>query len=107
MSSYGYTKIEDSQPERYDRGIAFLSLGAADRSKKKLVEENVRPGSHVLEIECGTETIASLAPMPGERALPGVGRTMPRQSIPPGRSTRADDAVFRITRKPAPTPGCG
>ena len=61
MSSYVYMKILESQPERYDRGIALLSLGAADRCKKKLVDETVRPGFHVLEIGCGTGTMAILA----------------------------------------------
>lgn len=31
MSSYVYMKILELQPERYDRGTALLSLGAADR----------------------------------------------------------------------------
>ncbi len=65
MSSYVYMKILESQPERYDRGIALLSLGGADRCKKKLVEENVRPGSQVLEIGCGTGTMAILAGLAG------------------------------------------
>jgi len=69
MSSYVYMKILESQPERYDRGIALLSLGAADRCKKKLVDENVRPGSHVLEIGCGTGTMAILAGRAGAEVL--------------------------------------
>jgi demethylmenaquinone methyltransferase/2-methoxy-6-polyprenyl-1,4-benzoquinol methylase len=62
-------KILESQPERYDRGIALLSLGAADRCKKKLVDETVRPGLHVLEIGCGTGTMAILAGRAGAEVL--------------------------------------
>ncbi len=63
--SYVYMKILESQPERYDRGIALMTLGAADRFKNRLVDENVRPGSKVLEIGCGIGTMAILAAQRG------------------------------------------
>jgi demethylmenaquinone methyltransferase/2-methoxy-6-polyprenyl-1,4-benzoquinol methylase len=69
MSSYVYMKILESQPERYDRGIALMSLGGADRCKKKLVHENVRSGSMVLEVGCGTGTMAILAARAGADVL--------------------------------------
>jgi demethylmenaquinone methyltransferase/2-methoxy-6-polyprenyl-1,4-benzoquinol methylase len=69
VSSYVYMKILESQPERYDRGIALLSLGGADRCKKKLVRENVQPGFKVLEIGCGTGTMAILAAQGGAEVL--------------------------------------
>lgn len=65
MSSYIYMKILESQPRRYDKGIALMSLGGADRCKRKLVEENVQPGFRVLEIGCGTGTMAILAAQHG------------------------------------------
>lgn len=69
MSSYIYMKILESQPERYDRGIALLSLGQAEKVKHKLVNENVRPGFNVLEIGCGTGTMAILAAQKGANVL--------------------------------------
>jgi len=69
MSSYVYMKILESQPERYDWGIALMSLGGADRCKKKLIHENVRPGSKVLEIGCGTGTMAVLAAQAGAEVV--------------------------------------
>jgi demethylmenaquinone methyltransferase/2-methoxy-6-polyprenyl-1,4-benzoquinol methylase len=69
VSSYVYMKILESQPERYDRGIALMSLGGADRCKKKLVHENVQPGFKVLEIGCGTGTMAILAAQGGAEVL--------------------------------------
>lgn len=69
MSSYIYMKILESRPERYDRGIALLSLGAADRCKETMVAENVRRGSKVLEIGCGTGTMAVLAAQRGAEVL--------------------------------------
>lgn len=65
MFSYVYMKILESQPQRYDRGIALMSLGSADRCKRRLVADNVRPGSKVLEIGCGTGTMAVLAAQAG------------------------------------------
>jgi demethylmenaquinone methyltransferase/2-methoxy-6-polyprenyl-1,4-benzoquinol methylase len=62
-------KVLESQPERYDRGITLLSLGAADRCRKRLVDENVRPGFKVLEIGCGTATMAILAARRGADVL--------------------------------------
>ena len=67
MSSYIYMKILESQPRRYDRGIEILSAGAAERAKRKLVKENVRPGARVLEIGCGTGSMAILAALAGAR----------------------------------------
>jgi demethylmenaquinone methyltransferase/2-methoxy-6-polyprenyl-1,4-benzoquinol methylase len=69
MSSYIYMKILESQPERYDRGIELLSLGQSERAKQRLVDENVEPDFHVLEIGCGTGTMAVLAAQKGARVL--------------------------------------
>ncbi len=65
MSSYVYMKILESQPRRYDRGLAMLSLGHADRVKERLVAENVRLRDRVLEVGCGTGTVAVLAARAG------------------------------------------
>jgi len=65
MSSYIHMKILESQPERYDRGIALLSLGAAQRAQRRLVDENVRADMRVLEIGCGTGSLALLAARAG------------------------------------------
>jgi len=65
MSSYIYMLVLESQPERYDRGIALLSLGASGRIQRRLVAQNVRAGMQVLEIGCGTGSLAILAAQAG------------------------------------------
>jgi len=67
MSSFVYMKILESQPRRYDRGIALLSLGQADKVKRQLVADTVEPGSRVLDIGCGTATAGLLAARAGAR----------------------------------------
>ncbi len=60
-------KILESQPHRYDRGIALLSFGQSEKMKKRLVADNVTPESRVLDIGCGTGTAAVLAARAGAR----------------------------------------
>ncbi len=69
MSSYVYMKILESQPERYDRGITLLSLGTADRARRRLVEDAVQPGMRVLEIGCGTGALTVLAARKGAEVV--------------------------------------
>lgn len=54
MLSFVYMKILESQPDRYDRGIAILSLGAARETVGRLVEECVNEGDTILDVGCGT-----------------------------------------------------
>lgn len=61
MSSYIYMKILESRPERYDRGISWLSLGQADRIKKRIADEYAGQGMRVLDVGAGTGTFAILA----------------------------------------------
>lgn len=69
MLSYVYMRILESQPRRYDRGIAMLSLGRSERARRRLVADNVRPADRVLEIGSGTGTSAILAARAGAQVL--------------------------------------
>jgi len=65
VSSYVYMKILESQPRRYERGIALLSLGQSEKMKKRLIADLVRPKTRLLDIGCGTGTAAILAARAG------------------------------------------
>jgi demethylmenaquinone methyltransferase/2-methoxy-6-polyprenyl-1,4-benzoquinol methylase len=69
VSSFVYMKVLESQPKRYDRGITLLSLGAADRARRRLVDDVVEPGKQVLEIGCGTGILTVLAAQKGADVL--------------------------------------
>ncbi len=69
MFSYIWMKILETQPRRYDLGLFMLSLGSSARMKNRLVDDNVHTGDRVLEIGCGTGTLAILAALRGARVL--------------------------------------
>lgn len=58
MASYVFMKILESAPQRYDRGINILSLGQSSRIQQEIVENYITVGDEVLEIGCGTGTLA-------------------------------------------------
>jgi ubiquinone/menaquinone biosynthesis C-methylase UbiE len=80
MSSYVYMKILESQPKRYDLGIALLSLGQSQKVKKRIVADNINPGSKVLDIGCGTGTAAILAARAGAQVT-GFDISMPMLDV--------------------------
>lgn len=58
MFGYVFMKVLESSPQRYDTGISIISLGQINRIKKKIVEKYIMPGDNVLDIGCGTGTLA-------------------------------------------------
>jgi ubiquinone/menaquinone biosynthesis C-methylase UbiE len=69
VSSFIYMRILESSPERYDAALALLSYGQAVRLKERIVELYVQPEQRLLEIGCGTGTLAVMAARRGARVL--------------------------------------
>ena len=51
-------KAFESAPQRYDWGLKLISLGHIDKIKKDIVNNFIVPGDKVLDIGCGTGTLA-------------------------------------------------
>lgn len=60
MSTLVYMKILELSPARYDRWMRLLTLGRVDRIKKEIAARWIKPGDDVLEIGCGTGSLAAL-----------------------------------------------
>jgi len=57
--SFVYMKILESRPERYDIGMSLLTLGALTKIKRHIAE-HIHSGNHVLDLGCGTGTLAQM-----------------------------------------------
>ncbi len=57
--SFVYMKILESRPERYDAGMSLLTLGALTKIKRQIAA-HTHPGNRVLDLGCGTGTLAQM-----------------------------------------------
>lgn len=69
MSTLVYMKILEQTPEKYDRGMRILTLGRIDRIKREVASVWIKSGHDVLEIGCGTGTLAALMTERGANVL--------------------------------------
>jgi len=58
-------KVLESAPERYDAGINILTLGRLRRVKQDIANEFIAKDSQVLELGCGTGSLAILCTKKG------------------------------------------
>lgn len=63
--SYAFMKVLESAPERYDAGIDILTLGRLRHLKQDMVNEFIAEDDKVLEIGCGTGSLAILCATKG------------------------------------------
>lgn len=60
MSTLVYMKMLEQTPAKYDRGMRMLTLGRIDEIKREIAAHWIAPGQEVLELGCGTGTLASM-----------------------------------------------
>jgi len=69
MSTLVYMKLLEQTPEKYDRSMRLLTLGRIDRIKGKIADRWIEPGQAVLEIGCGTGSLAARMAARGARVV--------------------------------------
>jgi ubiquinone/menaquinone biosynthesis C-methylase UbiE len=80
MFSFVFMKILESTPKRYDWGISFFSMGRIDSIKRRIVDEHIQSGDTVLDIGCGTGTLAIMMAKKGARVR-GIDISKPMLSV--------------------------
>lgn len=60
MSTLVYMKMLEQTPAKYDRGMRLITLGRIDRLKKLIASQWIEPGQDVLELGCGTGSLAAM-----------------------------------------------
>jgi ubiquinone/menaquinone biosynthesis C-methylase UbiE len=83
MFSFVFMKILESTPQRYDWGINFFSLGKITAIKKWIVDNYVEKGDKVLDVGCGTGTLAIMMAKKGA-LVKGIDISSPMLSIARG-----------------------
>lgn len=64
-----FMKWLETSPEDYDRGIRLLTLGRVSAIKRQIAEQHVHAGDRVLEIGCGTGTLAVMMAQRGAEVV--------------------------------------
>ena len=91
MSTLVYMKMLEQTPAKYDRGMRVLTLGRLDRIKREIASSWVEPGQQVLEIGCGTGTLAALMAERGARVY-GIDISEPMLNEARERAPQAEFA---------------
>jgi ubiquinone/menaquinone biosynthesis C-methylase UbiE len=57
VTSFGWMKVLESAPQRYDRGLSVLSRGRITEAYERIAALAAAPGKRILDIGCGTGAV--------------------------------------------------
>lgn len=89
MSTLVYMKMLEQTPAKYDRGMRILTLGRIDRIKHDIASTWIEPGHVVLEIGCGTGSLAALMTERGAHVT-GIDISEPMLDVARGLAPKAE-----------------
>jgi ubiquinone/menaquinone biosynthesis C-methylase UbiE len=94
MSTLVYMKMLEQTPAKYDRGMRIVTLGRIDRIKRRIASTWIEPGQDVLEIGCGTGSLAALMVERGARVT-GIDISEPMLAV--ARDSAPDAEFLHLT----------
>jgi ubiquinone/menaquinone biosynthesis C-methylase UbiE len=94
MSTLVYMKLLEQTPVKYDRGMRILTLGRIDHLKQEIAERWIEPGEQILEIGCGT---GSLAVLMTQRGAQVTGIDISETMLSQARQTAPDANFLHMT----------
>ena len=94
MSTLVYMKLLEQTPGSYDRGMRILTLGRIDRIKHRIADHWVAAGDSVLEIGCGTGTLAAMLV---ERGAEVIGIDISDSMLATARVNTPEAEFFHLT----------
>lgn len=86
--TYIYMKVLESAPGRYDRGMAILTLGRLAKAHRDIAER-IEPGWRVLDIGCGTGSLAVLIARRGAQVV-GIDISAPMLDVAIQKARQAE-----------------
>lgn len=94
MSTLVYMKMLEQTPAKYDRGMRIITLGRINRIKREIASRLIEPEDDILEIGCGT---GSLAAMMSERGARVVGIDISQRMLEEAQRVARDAEFIHMT----------
>lgn len=94
MSTLVYMKLLEQTPAKYDRGMQLVTLGQISAIKHEISSSWVEPRHAVLEIGCGTGSLAAMMTARGA-SVTGIDVSEPMLAV--AREAAPDATLYHMT----------